>query len=64
MTKTPVNYAYDEMPEILTAKQVATYLQVHERTVRNLIARGDLPGKKVGGSVRIIKAKLLKFLER
>lgn len=52
------------LPDILTAKQVADYLQINERTVRNLVARGELPGKKVGSSVRIIKAKLFKYLER
>jgi excisionase family DNA binding protein len=53
-----------EWPDILTAKQVGAYLQVHPDHVYRLVARGDLPGIKVGGSVRIVKAKLLKFLER
>src|ERR1035437_2911489 len=35
--------------EYLTAEQAAEKLQLHARTVRRLLASGELPGRKVGG---------------
>ncbi len=46
--------------EYLTAEQVAEKLQLHPRTVRRLLATGELPGKKVGGKEWRISAAALK----
>ncbi len=46
--------------EYLTADQVAEKLQMHPRTVRRLLANGELPGKKVGGKEWRISAAALK----
>ena len=35
--------------DILTVSQVAEYLQLSEKTVRRLIANGELTASKVGG---------------
>ena len=64
MASLPVSYSTEELPDVLTAKQVAAYLQVSEDTVYRLVSRGELPGKKIGGSVRVMKSKLLEYLNR
>ncbi len=46
--------------EYLTAEQVAEKLQLHPRTVRRLLANGELPGKKVGGKEWRVSAAALK----
>lgn len=38
--------------EILTLKEVAQYLKLAEKTAYRLVANGELPGFKVGGSWR------------
>ena len=37
-----------ESRDVLTAAQLAELLQVDERTVRELAAKGELPGRKLG----------------
>lgn len=38
--------------QIMTTKEVARYLKVHERTVYRLAARGELPAFKVANTWR------------
>ena len=38
--------------EILTIKEVATYLKLNEKTAYRLVLDGKIPGFKVGGSWR------------
>ncbi len=49
-------------PEILDTEQAATVLQVDTQTVRRLMAKGKLPGRKVGRGYRIGKKALLDFI--
>src|SRR5919202_6663944 len=35
-------------PDVLTVEQLAQLLQVDERTVRSLAAKGELPGRRIG----------------
>jgi excisionase family DNA binding protein len=42
----------------LTIDEVAVTLRVSERTVRRWVARGALPARKVGGTVRIPRVAL------
>ena len=51
------------MDEILTAREVAGYLKVNERTVLKLAGDGQLPGVKVGGQWRFKRAVLDRWLE-
>lgn len=44
--------------EILTPKEAAQYLSVHVRTIYRLAKRGEIPGRKVGGSWRFKKDAL------
>ena len=52
------------MPDTLTGRYVtqaaaADYLNVTERTIRNLIARGDLTGYRLGArAIRVDRAEL------
>jgi excisionase family DNA binding protein len=44
--------------DLLTIKQVAQRLQVHENSVRNWILRGDLQAERIGRVIRIREATL------
>ena len=45
-------------PENMTAYQLGVYLQLKEKTIRNLTSNGKLPYLKVGGSVRYNKEEV------
>ncbi|MDO8915996.1 MAG: helix-turn-helix domain-containing protein [Coriobacteriia bacterium] len=51
-------------PELLTIKQVADVLQVHERTVRRHIKDGSIPAHKFFGTWRIPKAAITRGITR
>lgn len=42
----------DPIPGIMSAKQLARYLQIHYVTVIRLLEWGELPGQRVGGQWR------------
>lgn len=47
--------------EILTLKEVAEYLKLAEKTAYRLVAEGQLPGFKVGGSWRFRRDEVEKL---
>ncbi len=49
---------------VLTIKQIAQYLNVTERTIYNLLQRGELPGFKVGMAWRFRKEDIDKWIQR
>ncbi len=49
---------------VLTIKQIAEYLNVTERTIYNLLQRGELPGFKVGMAWRFRKEDIDKWIKR
>ncbi len=49
--------------EILTLKEVASYLKVAEKTAYRLAAEGRLPGFKVGGSWRFKCVDIERWIE-
>ncbi len=51
-------------PSLLTVRATADRLQVAEKTVRRLIAAGELPTHRIGGCVRVSEDDLLVFLGR
>ena len=51
-------------PSLLTVAQVAQQLAVCPKTVRRLVARGDLPAIHVGRAVRIEPATLDAYMAR
>jgi excisionase family DNA binding protein len=50
-------------PSIMNAAQVARYLGIEEKTVRNWTSAGKIPVKKVGSNARYTKADIDKALE-
>ncbi|WP_290536737.1 helix-turn-helix domain-containing protein [Alcanivorax sp.] len=48
--------------EILTLKEVATYLKLAEKTAYRLAAEGKLPGFKVGGSWRFRRIDIERWI--
>jgi excisionase family DNA binding protein len=48
--------------EVLTLEQLADMLQVDEKTVRSLAAKGDLPGRKLGPDWRFSRHAVLEWL--
>jgi|TARA_A100000171_G_scaffold46671_1_gene51738 excisionase family DNA binding protein len=49
--------------EILTLKEVASYLKLAEKTAYRLAAEGKLPGFKVGGSWRFKSVDIESWIE-
>ena len=49
---------------LLTTPEVATKLNVSERTVKRLIQRGELPIIKIGRNIRVSKADLFKYVNQ
>ena len=50
--------------QILTVREAADYLRVHQVTIYRLLNDGELPGFRLGGSWRFSRAALAKHLER
>lgn len=53
----------DSDDRLMTARQVAAYLSVNERTVIKLVSEGALPGVKIGNQWRFRKAMLDTWLD-
>lgn len=51
------------LPELLTAKEVAAYLKLHEVTVVSFARKGKLPGFKVGREWRFRAEDIQAWLE-
>ncbi len=49
-------------PDVLTVEQLAELLQVDEKTVRGLAAKGELPGRKLGRHWRFSRQAVLDWL--
>lgn len=50
--------------EVLTYQEAAAVLKIGETTLRKLVAAGEVPSTKVGGSVRFSKGQLLALIRR
>lgn len=48
---------------IMTVREVADFLRLTETTVYNLLQKGTLPGKKIGGQWRISHTTLTQWPE-
>jgi excisionase family DNA binding protein len=55
--------AAESADRLMTAKQVASYLNVNERTVLKLVSEGALPGVKIGNQWRFRKPMLDTWLD-
>ena len=45
-------------PELMTAAQIAEYLQVKLKTIRNWTSKGIIPFRKIGGATRYPKSEI------
>ncbi len=50
------------LPALLTVREVAIYLGVHEKTVYAWVERGAMPHYKIGGRVRFDRAQVQQWL--
>ena len=51
------------MTDVMTVREVAEYLKVKDRTIYRLVANGEIPGFKVGGSWRFRKTEIDQWTE-
>ncbi len=49
---------------LMTAEEVAHYLNIHPRTITNMATRGELPASKVAGRWRFRKSDIDAWLEK
>lgn len=49
--------------EVMTVKELCDYLRLTKMTVLKLLNEGQIPARKVGGSWRILKSEIEKFLK-
>ena len=49
--------------DILTIREVADYLKLAEKTAYRLVARGEIPGFKVGGSWRFRREEIKAWID-
>jgi PTS system nitrogen regulatory IIA component len=52
------------MPDLLTTRQLAQYLQLSERSVYRMLERGELPATRVGGQWRFRKSAVDEWLDQ
>jgi excisionase family DNA binding protein len=50
--------------EILTAREAGVILKLSRKTVIELMAKGELPGRKIGNSWRVSKKELMERCRR
>ena len=54
---------FDLLAPILTIEELSAYLRLNHKTVRDAIARGDIPGvRRIGGAIRIHRDTVLGWL--
>ena len=52
-----------KVSENMTAEQVADYLQVDKKTIRNWTSEGKIPSVKIGSAVRYPKERIDNWLK-
>ncbi|MCB1499023.1 MAG: helix-turn-helix domain-containing protein [Bauldia sp.] len=50
--------------EILTIREVASFLKINEKTAYKLVSAGKIPGFKVGGSWRFERREIDSWIKR
>ncbi len=50
--------------DLMIIKEVAEYLRIKEKTVYDLVAKGKIPGFKVGGAWRFKKTEIESWIEK
>lgn len=55
---------HDAMSDVLSCQDVADYLGLHVKTVREYVARGEIRAAMLGRRYRIRKEWVIEFLEQ
>ena len=58
-----INKPQQTFPDIMTADQLADYLQVSTKSIRNWTSKGAIPVSKIKGIARYVKKEIDSFLE-
>lgn len=53
----------NELPEVLTVKEVAKFLRLKKSTAYEMVRQGVIPSTKFGRQIRILKTRLFASLE-
>jgi len=53
---------FDELPDVLTVEEAASFLRIGRRQMYQALARGDIYSAKIGRTIRIPKAGILAWL--
>jgi len=56
------NEIFADFPDVLTAEQLASALQISKSGAYALLNRSDFPTLRIGGRQRVIKKDLLEWL--
>jgi excisionase family DNA binding protein len=54
--------ADNERPSMMTVREVADYLRMHEMTIYRMARQGEIPAYKVGNRWRFNKSRLQEWL--
>lgn len=57
------NRATSMLDDIFTIHELAEYLKLNEKTAYRLVAKGEIPGFKVGGSWRFRRADIAAWVK-
>ena len=49
--------------EVMTVKDLCDYLLLSKKTILKILNEGQIPARKVGGSWRILKSEVDKYLK-
>jgi excisionase family DNA binding protein len=66
MTKTtnePKPPELGDLPELMTADEIASALRVNRKTVYDAYKRGELPGKRLGRLLRFPRALVVRWAQ-
>ena len=56
-------HRWDKEPDVLNAADVARILDVSAKTVRAMLAAGEIPARKVGQKWLVAKSRLIDYVE-
>jgi excisionase family DNA binding protein len=55
--------SWDDLPDLLTAEEVAAFTRIPLHTIYLLIRRKELPARKFGRQIRVSKTALRAYVE-
>lgn len=54
----------DNLPDVISVKQLAEFLQVSDQTILRALKKGELKGFKIARDWRIEKEEVLKWIKK